>query len=64
MELERRKKQGHYSTINQRFWRHICKTAQTHANAKFHKRATKPTHQDRHKMTINEHDSKEERSVL
>jgi len=36
-------------------------TAQT--NAKKSKRATKPTHQDRHKMTTNKHDRKEGRSA-
>ena len=40
---------------------HICKTAQTSTQAKFCKRATKPTHQDKHKMTANKHDKKEGR---
>ncbi|MCB0516318.1 MAG: HsdR family type I site-specific deoxyribonuclease [Chitinophagales bacterium] len=34
-----------------------------HAKANFCKRATKPTHQDRHKMTTNKHDRKEGRSA-
>jgi hypothetical protein len=38
---------------NQRFWWHICKTAQAHAKAKFCKRAAKPTHQDTASWTDN-----------
>jgi hypothetical protein len=45
--------------MSQRIWWHICKTAQANAKAKFCKRATKPTHQDRHKMTTNKHDRQE-----
>jgi len=44
---------------SQRICWHICKTAQARAKAKFCKRATKPTHQDRHEMTTNKHDRKE-----
>jgi len=47
----------------QRIWWHICKTAQANPQAKFCIRATKPTHQDRHKMTTNKHDRKEGRSA-
>jgi hypothetical protein len=42
-----------------RIWSHICKTAQAHAKAKFCKKATKQTHNDRHEMTTNKHDRKE-----
>jgi hypothetical protein len=48
---------------SQRIWWHICKTAQAHAKAKFCKRATKPTHKERHEMTTNKHDRKEGRSA-
>ena len=48
---------------SQRIWWHICKTAQVHAKAKFCKRATKPRHKDRHKMTTNKHGRKEGRSA-
>jgi hypothetical protein len=36
-----------------------CQTAQAKAKAKFCKRATKPTHKDRHEMTSSKHDRKE-----
>jgi hypothetical protein len=49
--------------FNQRFWWHICKTAQANAIAKFCKRATKSTHQDRNKMTTNKYDRKEGRTA-
>ena len=49
--------------FNQRNWWHICKTAQASATAKFCKRATKQTHQDRHEMTTNKNDRKEGRSA-
>jgi len=42
---------------------HIYKTAQAHAKAKFCKRATKPTHQDRYEMTTNKNDRNEGRSA-
>jgi len=40
---------------------HFFFKAQT--NAKKSKRATKPTHQNRHEMTANKHDKKEGRSA-
>ena len=43
----------------QRILWHICKTAQANAKAKFCKKATKPTHQDRHDMTTDKQDRKE-----
>jgi hypothetical protein len=48
---------------SQFIWWHICKTAQANTKAKFSKRATKPTHQNRHEMKTNTHDRKEERSA-
>jgi hypothetical protein len=47
------------TNFSQFIWWHICKTAQAHAKAKFSKRATKPTHQDRHEMKTNKDDRKE-----
>jgi hypothetical protein len=49
------------TNFSQFIWWHICKTAQAHAKAKFYKRATKPTHQNRHEMTTNKYDRKEGR---
>jgi hypothetical protein len=46
-----------------RIWWHIFKTAQAIAKAKFCKRATKPTHQERHGMTTKKRDKKEGRSA-
>ena len=41
----------------------FAKPHKPNAQAKFCKRATKPTHQDRHEMTTNNHDRKEGRSA-
>ncbi len=49
--------------FNQRYWWHICKTAQANTIAKFCKRATKQTHLERNKMTTNKHDRKEGRTT-
>jgi hypothetical protein len=36
---------------------------EAHSKAKFCKRATKPMHQNRHKMTTNKHDRKERQQL-
>jgi hypothetical protein len=48
-----------YKFKSQRFWWHICKTAQANTKAIFCKRTTKPTLQDRGEMTTNKNDRKE-----